>query len=118
MPGQNPQRRDTARTLPNFHVVLCIVCFVSFSALFVCICVLYYCHRVATQLQLNISYQTSDIFLCSNKSLELVSSQNFFLRKMLQILALLYVRDQDSRYIWALFPLLLSPFCSLLLIGW
>jgi hypothetical protein len=29
---------------------------VSFSVLFVCICVLYYCHRVATQLQLNISY--------------------------------------------------------------
>jgi hypothetical protein len=30
--------------------------FVPFSVLFVCICVLYYCHRVATQLQLNISY--------------------------------------------------------------
>jgi hypothetical protein len=30
---------------------------VSFSVLFVCICVLYYCHRVATQLRLtNISY--------------------------------------------------------------
>ena len=39
----------------NFCVV-CIVCFVSFSVLFVCICVLYYCHRVATQFQLNISY--------------------------------------------------------------
>jgi hypothetical protein len=39
-----------------FCVVLCIVCFVSFSVLFVCICVLYDCHRVATQLQLNISY--------------------------------------------------------------
>jgi len=35
-----------------FCVVLCIVCFVSFYVLFVCICVLYYCHRVATQLQL------------------------------------------------------------------
>jgi hypothetical protein len=33
-----------------FCVVLCIVCFVSFSVLFVCICVLYYCHRVNTQL--------------------------------------------------------------------
>ena len=41
----------------TFCVVLCIVCFVSFSVLFVCKCVLYYCHRVTTQLQLtNISY--------------------------------------------------------------
>ena len=39
-----------------FCVVLCIVCFVSFCVLFMCICVLYYTHRVATQLQLNISY--------------------------------------------------------------
>ena len=67
---QMPQRRVTARTLPNFCVVLCIfcvvlcivcvvlciVCFVTYSVLFVCICVLNYCHRVATQLQLNISY--------------------------------------------------------------
>jgi len=69
MPGLNPQRRCTAHTLPNFCVVLCIflcsiyfcvvlciICFVSFSVLFVCICVLNYCHRVATQLRLNISY--------------------------------------------------------------
>jgi len=40
-----------------FCVVLCIVCSVTFSVLFVCVCVLYYCHPVATQLQLNISYQ-------------------------------------------------------------
>jgi hypothetical protein len=57
----NPQRRGTARTLPNFCVVLyifCVVlciCFVSFSVLFVYICVLNYCHRVANHLQLNIS---------------------------------------------------------------
>jgi len=42
-----------------FCVVLCIACFVSFSVLFVCICVLYYCHRMATQMQLNISYRMS-----------------------------------------------------------
>ena len=40
-----------------FCVVLYIVCFASFSELFICICVLYYCHRLATQLQLNISYR-------------------------------------------------------------
>jgi hypothetical protein len=28
----------------------------SFYVLFVCKCVLYYCHRMVTQLQLNISY--------------------------------------------------------------
>ena len=37
-----------------FCVVPCIVCFVMFPVLFVCICVMHYCHRVATQLQLNI----------------------------------------------------------------
>jgi len=43
-----------------FCVVLCIVCFVSFSVLFVCKCVLYYRHRVATQLQLtDMSYHIS-----------------------------------------------------------
>jgi len=48
-----------------FCVALCIVCFVSFSVLFVCIYVLYYCHRVATQLQLNISYHlvSGEIFI-------------------------------------------------------
>jgi hypothetical protein len=39
-----------------FCVVICIVCFVTYSVSFLCICVLNYCHRVATQLQLNISY--------------------------------------------------------------
>jgi hypothetical protein len=64
-----PAKTGHGRTLPNFcvvlcifvlfcvlYVVLCIVCFVSFSVLFVCICVLNYSYRVATQLQLNISY--------------------------------------------------------------
>jgi len=48
MPGYNSQRRGTARTLPKLIVLFCV--------LFVCKCVLYYCQRVSTQLQLNISY--------------------------------------------------------------
>jgi len=37
-----------------YFCVLCIVCFVTFPVLFVCICVLNNCHQVAIQLQLNI----------------------------------------------------------------
>jgi hypothetical protein len=85
MPGWCPQRQGTARTLPNFFffslcfvcVALCIflccsmylfcivpcdVCFVTFPVLFVCIYVLNNCHRVATQLQLNI-YLTAYIYM-------------------------------------------------------
>jgi len=47
MPGYNSQRRGTARTLPKLIVLFCV--------LFVCKFVLYYCHRVSTQFQLNIS---------------------------------------------------------------
>jgi hypothetical protein len=46
-----------------FCAFLCNVCFVSFSVMFVCICVLYYCHRVATQLQLNISYHIIILYI-------------------------------------------------------
>jgi hypothetical protein len=39
------------------YCYLCSVLIMLFCVLFVCKCVLYYCHRVATQLQLNISHQ-------------------------------------------------------------
>ena len=46
--GYNWQRRGKACTFPKLIVLFCV--------LFVCKCVLYYCHRMATQLQLtNIS---------------------------------------------------------------
>jgi hypothetical protein len=47
-------RKDGTR--PAHFLIFCIVCFMSFCLLFVCICVLYYCHRVSTQLQFNITY--------------------------------------------------------------
>jgi len=58
MPGYNSQRQGMVRTLPNWWIVLIYVLFVSIVlyVLFVFKCVLYYCHWVATQWQLNKSY--------------------------------------------------------------
>jgi len=54
MPGCTSHRRGTARTLPKVNVLFCV--------LFVCNCVLYYRHRVSTQLQLtNISVRYWDV---------------------------------------------------------
>jgi len=53
MPEYNSQRRGTASTLPKRFVFHTFFCFVSFCVSFVCKCVLYCCHRVATQLQFN-----------------------------------------------------------------
>jgi len=62
----------------HFCVVLCIVCFVTFPVLFVCICVLNNCHRVATQLQLNIYISYSE--KASDDSSFKSHLQNLFLK--------------------------------------
>jgi hypothetical protein len=58
MPGYNSQRRGTASTSQRYIYFLFIFMYVPFSVfgvLFVCKCVLYYCHWVSTQLQLKIN---------------------------------------------------------------
>ena len=58
------------------YVLFCVFCFiVLLCVLFVCECVLYYCHRVSTQLQLtNISYHILSYHTCSdNKVCELIA---------------------------------------------
>ena len=78
IPGYNSQRRDTARTLPKFFV-LYIFCFVLY-VLFGCKCVLYYCHRVTTQLQLiNISYHISWILLMHGVTMKKSYSTSVYL---------------------------------------
>jgi hypothetical protein len=64
-----------------FCVVLGIVCFVTFPVLFVCICVLNYCHWVATQLQLNIYHIIIELLTCRNVSggPDIKDTKTFFL---------------------------------------
>jgi hypothetical protein len=76
MPGYSSQRRGTVRTLLISVIVLFCVLFLSillFYVFFVCKCVLYYCQRVSTQLQLNISYHilSYDKFITVIKSVTL-----------------------------------------------
>jgi hypothetical protein len=58
-PAKTGHGPHSTKLLVLFYVFLCcsMYCiFVSFFVLFVCVYVLYDCHRVATQLKLNISY--------------------------------------------------------------
>jgi hypothetical protein len=68
IPGYNFQRRDTPRTLPKLTVLFCL--------LFVCKFVLYYCHRLSTQLQL------------TNISIYLYLSTSFGMKRVLQLIFL------------------------------
>jgi len=48
------------------YVPFLVFCFiVLFYVLFVCQCALYYCHRVSTQLQLNILYHITETYITS-----------------------------------------------------
>jgi hypothetical protein len=60
MPGYNSQRRGTAHTSQIFCFFLLLR---VFCVLFVCKCVLYYCHRVSTQLQLNVYIYTISLYV-------------------------------------------------------
>jgi hypothetical protein len=60
---EKPVKAGNGPHSSSFCVVICIVCFVSLSVLFACICVLYYCHRVATEYQLNISYHYHKLYI-------------------------------------------------------
>jgi hypothetical protein len=55
MPGYNSQRRGTVRTSQFYLFIFYFYVFSVFCVLLVCKCVLDYCHRVSTQLQLKIN---------------------------------------------------------------
>jgi hypothetical protein len=79
-----------------FSMYFCIVyvCFVSFSLLFVCICLLCCCNRVATQLQLNISYHNKPFYRKKTEffqSLIMISKVDHFMHQLLKICSCRYV---------------------------
>jgi len=73
MRGYNSQRQGTARTLPKLIVLFCV--------LFVCKCVLYYCHWVSTQFIHSFHWhvQNATIPCRSQELLAFLSVMYFFL---------------------------------------
>jgi len=61
-----------------YYVLFCILCFiVLFHVLYVCKCVLYYCQRVSTQMQLtnmSISKGRSDITIFNNPTIHFLTA--------------------------------------------
>ena len=93
--GRGPHSSKT------FFVVLCIVCFVSFCVLFVCKCALYYCHRVATQLQFNknIIYFLQKVNFLRNRKLpppQYISLLNHPLNILITLILLVQFISVDS----------------------
>jgi len=72
------------------YVLFCIFCFIMlFPVLFVCKCVLFYCHRVSTQLRITyISYQIFEHLIIFPNLLEL---HNLHLLELHNLLAFLKV---------------------------
>ena len=114
MPGHNLPRRGRPALFQNCCVVLCIVCFVSLYnsyVLSVCKCVLYFCHRVTTQLQLtNISISIS-IYSISSTSFYLLHCLHKWTKNISRKAACTKVKVKGR--LWVLQHWCLEAYCTL-----
>jgi len=97
-----------SQNLPNCCVVLCIVCFVSFCVLLVCKCVLYYCHRVTTQLQLiNISQKFPESEIVPQRQVSVLCK--LYHRLSTNFLEQGFLWKVDIRFKWSIISFLMEP---------